>query len=407
MPKLLNVNNYHYRRGGSESIYFEHASLMEKHGWSNGFFSMHHPLNLPTPWSRFFVEELEFGRDYSLVQQVVNASKVVFSFEAQRKLNQLLEAFPADIAHLHCIHHHLSPSIVRTLHTAGIPTVMTAHDLKIACPAYKMLNQTGVCERCKTGSLLNVVKHRCIKDSLGASAVVMLESSLHRLLQTYQTKLSRIVVPSRFFLEKFVEWGWSRDSFVYIPNFVDAGLFEPAYDASDYVLYFGRLAPEKGLQTLIDAAAKSRVKLKVVGTGPMEAQLKALQVSLNLDVEFLGYKTGSELHGLIRAARATVLPSEWYENAPMSILESYALGTPVLGARIGGIPEMLRQGETGWSFRSADVDDLASVLATVAAAPASLLEKMGRSARAYVSATFSRERYSNAMAQLYGELGVR
>lgn len=407
MPKLLNVNNYHYRRGGSDSVYFEHAALMEKLGWSNGFFSMHHPQNLETPWSRFFIEELEFGRNYSLARQVVNATKVIYSFEAQKKLQQLLEGFPADVAHLHCIYHHLSPSILSTLRSAGIPTVMTAHDLKIACPAYKMLNQTGVCERCNSGSLLNVVRHRCVKDSLGASAVVMLESSLHRMLQSYQTKLSRIVVPSRFFLEKFVEWGWSREAFTYIPNFVDADLFLPAYDTSDYFLYFGRLAPEKGVPTLIRAASKAGVKLKVVGTGPIEAEVKQLHATLQGDVEFLGYKTGAELHGLIRNARATVLPSEWYENAPMSVLESYALGTPVIGARIGGIPEMLQEGETGWSFESGHVDELASLLSKVAATPASRLEQMGRTARDYVSSTFSRERYSSAMVSLYADLGVK
>lgn len=406
-PRLLNVNNYHYRRGGSDSVYFEHAALMGKLGWDNGFFSMHHPQNLESEWSRYFIDELEFGRNYSLARQVVNATKVVYSFEAQRKLEQLLQAFPADIAHLHCIYHHLSPSILDTLHRAGIPAVMTAHDLKIACPAYKMLNRTGVCERCNGGSLVNVVRHRCVRDSLGASAVVLLESSLHRWRQTYRNRLSRIVVPSRFFLEKFVEWGWPREVFVHIPNFVDADLFTPGYEPSSHFLYFGRLAPEKGLVTLMRAAAKAKVSLRVVGTGPMEGELHALQATLQADIEFLGYRTGADLHGLIRAARATVLPSEWYENAPMSVLESCALGTPVIGARIGGIPESLQEGETGWSFESGNVDDLAGVLARVAATDSSRLVQMGRSARQHVATHFSRARYASAMASLYSELGVR
>ena len=154
MPRLLNINNYHYRRGGSDVVYLEHASLLETQGWSNSFFSMHHPKNLATPWSKYFVEELEFGHDYSLLKKLGMAGKAVYSFEAQRKIRALLNEFQPDVAHLHCIYHHLSPSILPVLKSYGVPVVMTAHDLKIACPAYKMLNSTGVCERCNNGSVL-------------------------------------------------------------------------------------------------------------------------------------------------------------------------------------------------------------------------------------------------------------
>ena len=231
MTKLLSINNYHYRRGGSDVVYLDHAALMEEQGWSNGFFSMNHPKNFDTPWAKYFIDEIEFGHAYSLGQKLAMASKVVYSLEAQKKLKRLLQDFPADVAHLHCIYHHLSPSIIPTLRDAGVPVVMTAHDLKIACPAYKMLNNTGVCEKCKGGNLLNVVKHRCVRDSLAASTIVMVESTVHRMLNTYQGKLDKVVVPSRFFMEKFIEWGWPRDKFAYIPNYVDSTRFEPSYRA--------------------------------------------------------------------------------------------------------------------------------------------------------------------------------
>ena len=151
MPRLLSINTYHYRRGGSDVVYLDHARLMEEMGWSNAFFAMHHPDNLPTPWSRHFIDELEFGYSYTPWQKLVMASKVIWSFEAQRKLRALIDEYRPDIAHLHCIYHHHSPSILHTLSEAGVPAVLTAHDLKIACPAYKMLNRTGVCERCRDG----------------------------------------------------------------------------------------------------------------------------------------------------------------------------------------------------------------------------------------------------------------
>lgn len=406
MPNLLSINNYHYRRGGSDVVYLDHAALFEEHGWSNGFFSMHHPNNFDTSWAQYFVDEIEFGQAYSASQKLVMASKVVYSFEAQNKLKRLLQDYPADIAHLHCIYHHLSPSIISTLREAGVPVVMTAHDLKIACPAYKMLNETGVCEKCKGGNLLNVLKHRCVRDSFAASAIVMIESAVHRVLNTYQVNLDRVVVPSRFFMNKFIEWGWPAEKFAYIPNYVDSSRFEPNYSPGNYFLYFGRLAPEKGVATLMRAAKSAGVKLKIAGTGPMQAELNALQNELSGEVEFLGYQSGESLHALIREARAVVLPSEWYENAPMSVLESFALGTPVIGADIGGIPEMVQNGHTGWTFESRNVEELSAILARIATSPSSEIEVVGRNARHHVSTKFNRAGYLQSTLELYASLGV-
>lgn len=407
MPRLLSINNYHYRRGGSDVVYLEHAALMQEQGWDNAFFSMHHPRNMATPWSDYFVSEIEYGHAYTLAQKLSMASKVVYSREAQRQLTRLLDGYRADVAHLHCIYHHLSPSILSTLEQAGVPMVMTAHDLKIACPAYKMYNQQGVCERCKGGNLSNVLTHRCVRGSLAASAIVMVESSVHRWLNSYQGKLSKIVVPSRFFMEKFVEWGWPRERFAYIPNYVDASRFTPEYRPGGYFLYFGRLVAEKGVATLMRAAAAAGVPLKLVGTGPQEAELRALAAQLDSDVSFLGYRAGDALHDLVRGARAVVLPSEWYENAPMTVLESFALGKPVIGAAIGGIPELVTDDVTGWTFASGDTGQLSALLARVASLPAPQLEQLGKTARALVCGEFNRDGYLRAMLALYAGLGVR
>lgn len=407
MPRLLSVNSYHYRRGGSDAVYFDHAALMASQGLESSFFSMHHPKNEPTPWSKYFVDELEFGSSYSLSQKLIMASKVVYSFEAQRKLQALLKDYPADVAHLHCVYHHLSPSILSTLHHAGVPVVLTAHDLKIACPAYKMLNSGGICERCKDGSFLNVVKYRCVKDSLSTSAVVAVESGLHRLLGSYRKHVSRIVAPSRFFVRKFVEWGWPEASFTYIPNYVDASRFTPEFRPGSYFLYFGRMILDKGIATLIRAAAQAKVPLKLAGTGPDEQTLQQLAAELGGETEFLGFRSGDDLHNLVRGARAVVLPSEIYENAPMSVLESFALGKPAIGAEIGGIPEIIDAGETGWTFPSGQVAQLADLLARVNGMADIQVERIGRAARASVIQRFSREGYVNSMLSLYADLGVR
>ncbi len=406
MPKILSVNNYHYRRGGSDAVYLSHAGLMESLGWQNGYFAMHHPKNLPTPWSEYFVDEIEFGEQYPIHRKIGMAVKSIYSFEAQRKLSGLLRAFKPDVAHLHCIYHHLSPSILPTLSAAGVPVVMTAHDLKIACPAYKMLNRSGICERCKGGSLTNVIRHRCIRDSLAASAIVAVESALQRAMKAYEKYLNRIIVPSRFFRQKFIEWGLSAEKFVYIPNYINASEYEPSYRAGDYFLYFGRLAPEKGVGTLLQASRAAGVALKVVGTGPEEKALLELRERIGSGAEFLGFKSGQELHALVRGARAVVLPSEWYENAPISVLESFALGKPVIGARIGGIPELIDENENGWTFESGSVADLTALITRVAQTSNPDIEAMGRVARTRVEREFSRDQYIESILGLYGRLGV-
>ena len=203
-----------------------------------------------------------------------------------------------------------------------------------------------------------------------------------------------------------MDWGWPEQQLAYIPNYVDAAAYTPCYEPGDYFFYFGRLAMEKGVATLIRAAAKAQVKLRIAGTGPEGDALKALAAEMGGDIEFLGFVGGEPLWKWVREARAIVLPSEWYENAPMSVLEAYASGTPVIGACIGGIPEMVREGETGALFASGKVEELAGLLRQFADGSDSAVTEMGRAARQYVSTTFTRQRYLNDMLALYAELGV-
>lgn len=407
MPRLLSINTYHYRRGGSDAVFFEHDALFRDIGWDTSVFTMHHPRNEPSEWSDYFANEIEFGHQYGLMDKLRMAGKIIWSLEAKEKINRLLDRFPADVAHAHCIYHHLSPSVLSACHERGIPTVMTAHDLKLACPAYKMLNSTGICERCKGGNLSHLLINRCVRDSLMVSGLVALESAVHKSLGLYRKNLNKIVVPSLFFKEKLIEWGWDEQMLEYIPNFIRPENYQPQYEPGDYFLYFGRLAPEKGVGTLIKAALKAGVTLRIAGTGPMEAELKAMVPAGNTQIEFMGFCGGEKLWSLVRGSRAVVLPSEWYENAPMSVLEAYACGKPVIGARIGGIPEMVQDAETGYLFESGDSDLLSDCLGRLEGMSGQEVMQLGKHAREYVAMTYNEGRYLASILGLYESLGVR
>ena len=406
MTTLLAVNNYYYYRGGAETVFLEHNKMFQALGWQVVPFAMHHPQNLPTPWAAYFVDEIEFGSDYSLAQKVRRIPKTIYSIEARHRLARLLDRIKPDICHAHNIYHHISPSILGLLRDRRIPSVMTLHDLKIACPAYNMVGPDGICERCKGGRLHNVLVHRCIKGSAALSAVVLAESVLHRTLGSYRECVSRFVVPSRFYLEKFVEWGFSREQFTHVRNFVDAEGYTPRFSPGKSFLYFGRLSHEKGLATLLRAAADARVSLQIAGTGPQQEELNLLAEELRADITFLGYLTGASLHEAVRNARAVILPSEWYENAPISILEAYALGKPVAGARVGGIPELIKEGITGLTFASGDVESLSGVLRDLAGRSDADLEQMGREGQTWVAAEFTAREYQHRILETYRELGV-
>jgi glycosyltransferase involved in cell wall biosynthesis len=405
MPKLLSVNNYYYRRGGAESVFFEHNRLIAGAGWDVVPFSMRHAENEPSEWSSYFAETTDGAMEAAPLAKISRAMVAVYSKDAARRIRRLIDSIRPHVGHAHNIYHHLSPSVLVEMRRQSIPIVMTLHDLKLACPAYKMHTQGAVCEDCRGGALRNVVKNRCIKNSVAMSALVWFESTVHRTLNLYMGTVTKFVVPSRFFLAKFAEWGIDTRHFVHIPNFVDVD--EQDAEPGNAFVYFGRLAPEKGLGTLIKAAAQAKVRLRIVGTGPEESGLRQLAGELGADVEFTGYLTGAALRAAIGSARAVVVPSEWYENAPLSVMEASASGRPVVGAKIGGIPELIQEGETGFGFTSGSVDSLADTLNQVQRMPAAALRRLGSAGREWMRREFNSAVYQRRMLDLYQGLGIQ
>jgi glycosyltransferase involved in cell wall biosynthesis len=406
MASLLSINNYYYRRGGAEVVFLEQNKIFKQLGWTVTPFSMKHAKNETSEWQHYFADEIEYGMHYGWRNNLKNALKIIYSWEAKNKLQSLIDTVRPDIAHLHNIYHHLSPSILPVLKKNGVPTVMTLHDLKLLCPAYSMLNTQGICEQCKGGHIYNIVLNKCMKQSLPLSTLIFSESLVHRMSNIYQKNIDMFILPSKFYLNKFIEWGWAPNRLIHIPNFVDTDTLQPHYQPGKYFVYFGRLSKEKGVKTLIQAANEANVALKIIGSGPLEEELKILASSLNANVTFLGYQSGKALHDTIRNAKAVVLPSEWYENAPLSVMEAYALGKPVIGANIGGIPELIKEGETGVTFESANVVSLSNALADFNHMTNDAVIAMGEIAREWVENEYTIEKYSKRLQNLYSRFGV-
>lgn len=343
--RILNIHKYYWPRDGASKYALQLAALLEEQGDEVVPFAMHASANLPTLYDRFFVSKVDLDdpRRVSLFKKIQSAGRIFYSWEACRKMVALLQENKIDVAHLHNIYHHVSPSILPVLKKRRIPIIMTMHDYKLLTPNYTMFHHGAVHEEDARGWYLSCVKNKCLKNSHSQSALVTAEMIWHhKIMRYYERYVDHFIAPSQFMLELCVKFGWPRAKFSYIPHPVEVLGGYNTIDGS-YVAYVGRLSEEKGTDVLIEAAAKTpHIPYKIFGTGPDEDRLRALvRDNAVHNVTFEGFVTGVALNQAIGNARLLVVPSIWYENAPLSILEPMAMGKVVIGSRIGGIPELL------------------------------------------------------------------
>ncbi len=404
--KILMVNKFYHAFGGSETCFFAAKKLFEDEGHEVIVFAMQHPKNLPSPQSGYFTEYLDFSGEtrYGLLRKAHAAAKLIYSFEAKRKMAALVRAEKPDIAHLHNIYHQLTPSIITPLHKAGIPTVMTLHDYKLICLNYRMVKNGKICEACDRQRFWRAIFKKCVKDSYLKSVLNYMEHRIHRLLRLYE-KIDLLITPSDFIRHEHIRMGLAPHRFLTIENFMDIRNYEPRYENEGYVLYFGRLSVEKGVGTLIEAIREHpEIPLKIAGSGPEETKLRSFADHLGAkNVEFLGFVTGEDLVKLVRNSAFVLIPSEWYENCSMTVLESFAYGKPVIGSSIGGIPEQVLHGRNGFLFQPRDVRALSGLIRRLHGGP-ELVRQMGIEARRTVETKYSAERHYKRMLKVYRRL---
>ncbi|MDP6528319.1 MAG: glycosyltransferase [Gemmatimonadota bacterium] len=400
--RILLVNKFFYAKGGAERVLFDLLEEYEHAGHETVHFSMQHSRNRPSPWAEFFVEEVDY-ESVGLLGSVRGALRAVHHRKAAARIADLCRSARPTVAHVHNFHHQLSPSILDALRGAGVPVVHTVHDYKLACPNYLLYTNGDVCERCAPGSYFPAVRHRCVRSSLTASVVAWGEMMRAHRTGSVRDGVAAFACPSRFMAEKIHGAGYPRDRIQVVPNGVDPSAFVPASAPGEGFLYAGRLSREKGLDTLLRAVSRSGVSLTIAGTGPEEDRLRASAAANGLDVHFTGRLTRDDLVARMRASRAVVLPSEWYENGPVSVLEAFASGVGVIGADTGGIPEMVRPHKTGLLFPPGDSDALAESMSALESDP-DLAFEMGRNARCVVEEEFSLGRQVRTMLDLLQEV---
>jgi glycosyltransferase involved in cell wall biosynthesis len=404
--RVLMVNKFHYARGGAELYMFRLSQLLEQKGLETLFFAMRHERNEPCATDRFFPSEVDFGEPQPGVQRLRAAARALYSLEARRNIGQLLEAERVDLAHLHNVYHQLSPSILAPLKRRGIPVVMTVHDYKLVCPVYTLLSHGEICERCVGGHFANAVRYRCNRGSLTGSALVAGETWLHQRLHLYQRGIDLFVTPSSFARDKLIEGGYPAERIQFLPNFVDPERFNPSYTPGSYFLYSGRLSDEKGVDVLLQAAHRAGVALKIAGEGPAESALRTMAQQLSVNAQFLGYLEFDALAAMVAGARAVVVPSRWHENCPLTVLESMAWGKAIIGTQVGGMPELIRQGEEGVLVPPGDADALAAAL-TQLESSSETAERMGRRGRQRIESAFTPDAHFAALRDVYSAAAER
>ncbi|MFR2617733.1 glycosyltransferase [Parabacteroides goldsteinii] len=349
--KILVANKFYYYRGGDCTYSISLEKLLQEKGHKVAFFSMQHPSNIVSEWNQYFPSQVDFSTT-CLKEKLIASIRLLHSNEIKNKFTKLIDEFRPDVLHLNNIHSQLSPYIGEIAHKKGIKVVWTLHDYKLVCPAYSCLRDGKTCELCIPNSTHNVLYHKCMKRSLPASLLAYMESlvwSKKKLI----TNTDTFITPSLFMKQIMIKGGFPDSKIQVLPNFTNREYLMHSFEKGNYYCYIGRLSEEKGLNTLIKVASDLPYKLIIIGTGPLEKTL----AHNNKNIKFVGFKNWEEIKTIVSQARFSVLPSEWYENNPLSIIESLCMGTPVLGANIGGIPELI-DNTNGTLFKSGVPCDL-------------------------------------------------
>ena len=404
--KILMVNKFYYIKGGSERYYFLLKHLYESHGHEVIDFSMEDERNYESPYSKYFVRNVDYNNNNDLITKIKLASSIIYSKEARSKFEKLVKDTKPDVVHLHIFQHQISPSILDVVKKYNIPTIYTAHDLKMICLNYKMMHHNKICEECKNGHYINCIKYKCVKDSRLKSMVNMIEGYFHKWKKSYDA-IDLIITPSCFYKDKFVQFGINPEKIMHIPNFIEDSLclVSKIEKSKEYFLYSGRLSEEKGIMTLLKAIQNTDFLLYILGDGPLKSKIEAYIEENNMNnVVMWGFQKGQELMDFVANARAVILPSEWYENGPYSAIEALKLSRPIIGTDIGGIPELVHN--NGYLFEYKNVTELREKMSLLMNADEIQYKDMEKASYELFNTNYTEDIHYSLLCEGYRKIGL-
>lgn len=400
--RVLLVNKFHWLKGGSETYYFELGKLLEEHGHEVAYFSMENKNNIKSNNKEYFVKEINMNS-----KDITKALSVIYSKDNKKNMERALDEFKPDIVHINNFQRQLTVSIIDAANERNIPVVFTAHDVQAICPAILMMDSNrNICEKCMGGKYLNCVKKKCIKDSTLKSVLGAIEGSYYRNTKVYTKKIDYVITPSEFYMKKLIKDGISKNKISFVHNFIDVDSFDVKTNDKGYALYFGRLSREKGIINLITAFAKlDKGILYIAGEGPERQEVENVIKDNKLEkrVKLLGFLNKDEMKETIKNCKFVVVPSIWYENCPYSIIETLCTGKPVIGADIGGIPELVKHNKNGLIYKYDDVDDLATKMNKLFN-DEKLVKKFGQQAKEIAKVQYSKEKYYKKIINIYNKV---
>ncbi len=359
--RILLVNKFLYQKGGAETYTVKLGRMLTQRGHSVEYFGLENEKNILSNSAGAYVSDLDFG---SGIRKNLSAPfRIIYSREARKKIRRVLDSFSPDILHLNNIQFHLTPSIIleaqkyREETKKDLRIIYTAHDYQLICPSHGLFDSDiRVCERCLGGNYLHCLRTKCHKNSRAKSLLATLDAYMWKYSPAYGC-IDSIICPSHFLKGKLDTQPRFAKKTAVIHNFIETERPRRT-PKGDYVLEFGHLSRDKGTNTLLRVARKMpEVRFLFAGYGAAVEDMKDIP-----NAEYVGFLSGEELVTLIQGALCSVYPSEWYENCPFSVIESQLYATPVIGSRMGGIPELVREGETGLLFEAGNAQDLEAKL---------------------------------------------
>lgn len=396
--RILLVNKFHYLRGGSEKYYFELAKLLKSHGHTVAFFSMKNENNIKTGDREYFVDEIDMNTGSKF-----EALNVIYSKKNKALMEKALEEFKPDIVHINNFQRQLSASIIDAVKEKNIPLIMTAHDLNPICPASIMLYNGEVCEDCITKGYTSCIKKKCIKNSMLKSVLGYIEKKYYDLHKMF-CKVDCIISPSEFNKNQLLKGKLKCNDITVIHNFVNE-TEKTDYILGDCAFYFGRLSREKGILNLVEAINNiPGARLIIAGDGPERENIQAYIKEHKLEnrITLLGYLNQNDIRENIRKCRFVTVPSIWYENCPYSILETMEIGKPIIGSKIGGIPELIQNGINGFTYEHNDVTELTNILIKMFGND-EMVKQFSKNSKQIFIQNYSAEAYYNKLMTVYNK----